>query len=147
MTVDRLSAEHIPAVAEMEKLCFSEPWSEKSLGILTGDGAVGFVALEDGQVTAYVGMMLVLDEGQITNVATHPDYRRKGYAEAVLDRLIAYSQAAGVSEIFLEVRRSNNAAIKLYEKMGFETVGMRKGFYRAPTEDAILMKKTLPKEK
>ena len=147
MTVDRLSAEHIPAVAEMERLCFSEPWSEKSLGILTGDGAVGFVALEGGQVTAYVGMMLVLDEGQITNVATHPDYRRKGYAAAVLDRLIAYSQVVGVSEIFLEVRRSNNAAIKLYEKMGFETVGMRKSFYRAPIEDAILMKKTLPKEK
>ena len=147
MTVQRLSAEHIPAVAQMEKLCFSEPWSEHSLGILTGDGAVGFVALEDGQVTAYVGMMVVLDEGQITNVATHPDHRRKGYAQEVLNALTAYSQSVGISEIFLEVRSSNASAIGLYEKMGYLRVGMRKGFYRAPTEDAILMKKTLPKEK
>ena len=146
MTVERLTAEHFSQVAEIERLCFSEPWSESSLGILTGDSAVGFVAVEDGMVTAYVGMMQVLDEGQITNVATHPHFRRCGYAGAVLKALFDYSCGAEVSEIFLEVRCSNESAIGLYEKMGFERVGMRKGFYRAPIEDALLMKKTLPKE-
>lgn len=143
----RLSAEHIRNVAEIERRCFSsEPWSERSLELLLGDSAVGFVTVCDGVAVAYVGMMTVLDEGQITNVATLPEYRKRGFASAVLDALIDYAKKNGVSEIFLEVRESNCSAVRLYEKKGFEAVGLRKNFYRAPTEDAVLMKKTLYKE-
>ena len=143
MSVERLSAEHIPAVAEMEKLCFSEPWSENSLGILTGDGAVGFVALEDGLVTAYVGMMLVLDEGQITNVATFPKYRRQGFGRAVMEALERYARDRGITLMSLEVRESNLGAVALYESLGWRSVGRRKNFYRHPVEDALVMIKEI----
>ncbi len=144
MTVVRLSEEHLLAVAAIEKACFSEPWSESALRLLLGDTALGFVALtEDGKVAAYVGMMTVADEGQITNVATHPSYRRMGYGAAALDGLLSFAAQSKIKEIFLEVRRSNVAARALYATRGFECVGERKGFYRFPTEDAVIMKKCI----
>ena len=143
MRIVRLNAEHIPHVAEIERLCFSMPWSEKSLELLTGDGGVGFVAVCDGRVAAYGGMLTVLDEGQVTNIATHPDFRRRGAAKAVTDALSEYGRKNGISFIYLEVRKSNNAAIALYEGCGFLALGERKNFYSNPTEDAVIMKKTL----
>lgn len=144
MTVIRLTEDHISAVAEIEKACFSEPWSESALRLLLGEAALGFVALtESGDVAAYVGMMIAPDEGQITNVATHPDHRRRGYGSAVLDALLAYAAQNGLKEIYLEVRRSNGAARALYATRGFECVGERRGFYRFPTEDAVIMKKCI----
>lgn len=143
MEIVRLSREHLSAVAEIEGLCFSSPWSERSLEILLGDDGVGFVALRDGQVIAYGGMMTVLDEGQVTNIATHPSYRRMGAARLVTDALAEYGRERALSEIYLEVRVSNAGAIALYEKCGFSKVGERKGFYRCPTEDALVMKKIL----
>lgn len=133
----------LAGAAELEKLCFSEPWSENSLGLLTREGGIGFAAVCDGVLAAYGGMTHVLDEGQITNIATHPDHRRRGLAEAVLGALFDYSKAHGLKEIFLEVRKSNAPAIALYKKCGFESVGERKNFYRSPTENAVLMKKIL----
>ena len=120
--IERLTEEHIPEVALIERLCFSEPWSEKSLGILTQKNAVGFVALDSGRVAAYGGMICVLDEGQITNIAAHPDLRRKGYGEAVTRALINYGKENGLIAIYLEVRRSNGAARALYSKLGFEEI-------------------------
>jgi len=144
VTVLRLKEEHISAVAEIERACFSEPWSESALRLLLGDTALGFVALtKDGEVAAYVGMMTVADEGQITNVVTHPDYRRCGYGAAVLDELLNFAAQNRIKEIYLEVRRSNEAARALYETRGFEYVGERKGFYRFPLEDALIMKKCI----
>ena len=141
--IRRLTDEHIPEVAEIEALCFSEPWSQKSLGMLTEKNAVGFVAICDGRVAAYGGMICVLDEGQITNIATHPDYRRRGCGEQVVKALAQYGRENGLAEIYLEVRKSNVAARSLYSKLGFESLGERKGFYRNPTEDAVVMKITL----
>ena len=144
MTVERLQEEHLAGVADIEKACFSEPWSESALRLLLTDTALGFVALaDDGSVASYVGMMTVADEGQITNVATHPDFQRQGYGSAALDGLLAFAAQNGISEIFLEVRRSNEAARALYTSRGFESVGERKGFYRFPTEDAVIMKKCI----
>lgn len=143
MEIVRLSREHIPAVAEIERLCFSSPWSESSLELLLGGDGVGFVALCDGQVIAYGGMMTVLDEGQISNIATHPSYRRMGAARYVTEALAEYGRERALAEIYLEVRVSNAGAIALYEKCGFFKVGERKGFYRCPTEDAFVMKKIL----
>ena len=143
MVTCKLTSEHIPQVAELERICFSEPWSQKSLEMLTNDGGVGFVTLCDGEVTAYGGMLCVLDEGQITNIATHPEYRRRGCGKAVVTALLEYAEENALSAVFLEVRRSNESAVALYRACGFCEVGTRKGFYRNPVEDAIIMKKTL----
>ncbi len=140
--ISRLECSHIPEVAKIEELCFSEPWSAAALELLIFDGAVGFVCVTEGRVAAYGGMMHVLDEGQITNIATHPDFRRRGYAAEVLCALCDFAVCHGLSEITLEVRASNSAAISLYSAQGFLKVGERRGFYRRPTEDAIIMKKT-----
>ena len=78
-----LGSEHIPDVAEIERLCFSEPWSEKSLVILTDENNFGVVATLDGQTVAYGGMTCVLDEGAVTNIATHPDHRRQGLGRRI----------------------------------------------------------------
>lgn len=126
-------------VAEIERLCFSEPWSEKSLELLMRDTNFGLVALCEGRVAAYVGVISVAPEGEITNVATHPDFRRRGLASELLERLKKEASERGIESIFLEVRRSNTAARALYEKQGFEVIGERKGFYSNPKEDAILM--------
>lgn len=140
MTVERLCAKHLASVAELERLCFSEPWSKNSLELLLRDGGVGFVAVEDGETLAYGGMTFVLDEGQITNIATHPSARRRGCARAILLSLCEYARKRGLEQIFLEVRQSNLAALNLYSQLGFEAVGERKGFYRAPVENAVIMK-------
>ena len=134
-----LSENDLPQVAEIERLCFSEPWSEKSLELLTKDGNFGLVALCGGRVAAYVGVISVAPEGEITNVATHPDFRRRGLASSLLEALKAEAPKRQIESLFLEVRRSNQPARALYEKHGFATIGERKGFYSNPKEDAILM--------
>ena len=141
--VTRLQREHLAGVAELEALCFSSPWSARALELLLGEDAYGVVCLQDGAVAAYGGMTFAPYEASITNIAVHPAARRQGLGEAILDGLLTAATAHGAQEIFLEVRVSNGAAIALYEKAGFETVGKRRGFYRAPTEDALIMKKTL----
>ena len=141
-----MTEEHIAAVAEIERLCFSSPWSEKSLGMLTREGAKAFVITVDGQVAAYGGMLTVLDEGQVTNIATHPSFRRRGFAHAVTGALSSCGKAEGLESIYLEVRRSNLSAISLYESCGYRAIGERKNFYSDPVEDAILMKITLVEE-
>lgn len=140
MQIVKIGSEHLSGVAELERLCFSEPWSEKSLELLLRDGAVGFAVLEDGAVVAYGGMTYVLDEGQITNIATHPSARRKGFGARIVGALCDFARESGLREIFLEVRASNEGAIALYSQSGFLRVGERRGFYRAPLEDAIIMK-------
>ncbi len=144
-TVKKLSSEHLGGAAELEKLCFSAPWSEDSLAILCKEGGVGYAAIgeNDGTVLAYGGMLTVLDEGQITNIATHPEYRRRGLGEAVVRALIEYGEQNGINVISLEVRESNVGAIALYEKLGFEKVGIRKNFYSSPRENGIVMIKNM----
>lgn len=141
-----IAREHLSAVAELERHCFCEPWSEKALEILLGENAFGFVLLQDGQAVSYAGMMTVLDEGQITNVATHPDHRHRGCGAAVLKALLGEAEERGLSLISLEVRKSNRDAISLYERAGFRVAGERRNFYKHPTEDAwvmLLERKTL----
>jgi len=130
----------LDGIAEIESLCFSSPWSKESLLLLTKDGATGFCAVgESGRVYAYVGMLTVLDEGQITNVATHPDARRMGLGGAVVSALIESASKKGIVSFSLEVRESNKPAIALYEKLGFVVMGVRKGFYTKPAENALVM--------
>lgn len=135
----RLCEEHLSEVAELETLCFSEPWSQNALRLLLDDGAIGVVLLERGHVVAYGGMTTVLDEGAVTNIAVHPDARRRGFGRAVTAELMTVAVKRGIKSIFLEVRESNAAARALYEALGFSACGVRKNFYRHPTESAIQM--------
>lgn len=142
----RLAHEHLPGAAALEQLCFpAEPWSERALDILCREHGIGYAALDEGGVVlAYGGMTYAVDEGSITNIATHPSARRQGLGRAVVQALIRQGEALGLTDIYLEVRLSNAPAIALYEALGFTAIGTRKNFYRHPTEDALLMKVTLP---
>ena len=143
MTAVRLTREHLAEVAALERLCFSEPWSETALELLLTETAVGFVCLDGTRVLAYGGMLWAPDEGQITNVVVHPDARRRGCAKAILAAFDTLAREHHAEQIALEVRASNQAAIALYEGDGYKTVGKRKNFYRAPREDALIMIKKL----
>ena len=130
---------HIEGAARLERLCFSEPWSEKSLEMLLSNGAVGFAVEANGTVVAYGGMLTVLDEGQITNVAVDPAFRRRGCGREIVCALLCHAKENGIVSVSLEVRESNEAAIALYESLGFCRRGLRKNFYRDPAEAAIVM--------
>jgi ribosomal-protein-alanine N-acetyltransferase len=139
MTLKLLTEEHTARVEELERLCFSEPWSEQSLLLLTRDKNFGVVASEDGEVVAYGGMTCCLDEGCVTNIAVHPEHRRRGLGRSVLVEMLDEAKKRGIRSVFLEVRVSNEAAKALYLSEGFSEIGRRKNFYRAPVEDALAM--------
>ena len=140
-----VSLEHIAEINELEKLCFSLPWSRQALISQLPDDMHMFIAAigDDGQVLGYVGMMYVLDEGYISNVAVSPEHRRLGIADALINALIDRANEKSLSFVTLEVRKSNVPAIELYIKNGFSEVGLRKNYYTKPTEDAILMTRFL----
>lgn len=144
MIVLPFSKEHIPQVAQLERECFSLPWSEKSLAEeLNNPNAHFLVATENDTVTGYVGIIDICGECNITNIAVFEKYRNKGIASALLKKVIADAVNRNSVFITLEVRESNTSAVNLYNKFGFKEVGRRKGFYSKPTEDAILMTKDL----
>lgn len=142
--IKKTEERHLPALAQIEKECFSAPWSEQAIREELLAGHL-FLTAEDEQeqVLGYVGCQLVLDEGYITNVAVTNSARRQGVARTLLQVLRQHAQARGASFITLEVRASNLPAIRLYENAGYQIVGRRKGFYTAPKEDALLMTLTL----
>ena len=140
-----LTIEDIPSVAEIEKLCFSSPWSEESLKLLLDEKNAGFVAEIDGITVAYGGIVTVLDEGQITNIATHPDYRRRGLAKAIMEAIDLFSAENGIVYLSLEVREQNIAARSLYASCGWQEAGVRKNFYSKPLDNAIAMIKDFTK--
>lgn len=136
----KMEPSHISDLAEIENECFSTPWSENALREELNNAYAQFlVAICDGNVSGYIGAHNILGEVYITNVAVSPRYRRRGIAEKLVDRLIDISENEKADFVTLEVRKSNCAAIRLYEKTGFKIVGERKSFYEAPREDAILM--------
>ena len=145
MRILPMSAEHIDAVAALERVCFSTPWSATSLREeLDNPCAVFAVAVgEDGALLGYVGMHHLVDEGFITNVAVAPSARRQGVAQALLRHLSDYGAAHGLYRITLEVRVSNAPAIALYEGFGFQILGRRPKYYVNPVEDAYIMGKEL----
>ena len=126
-------------IARAEAVCFSEPWSEKAVEeFLSQPYNHVLVALADGVFAGFITYTRIADEIQIANVAVLPEFRRKGLADGLLCRLAQSAKHNGVSKTTLEVRVSNLPARNLYEKNGFEAVGLRRNFYKAPTEDAVL---------
>ena len=138
-----MTADHLDEVAELERLCFSVPWSRNMLAEeLDNALSAMLVALDDqGRVAGYAGLQVIVDEGYITNVAVRPECRRNGIAAKLLQVFLDFAQANGLSFLTLEVRASNYGAIALYGERGFRSVGRRKNYYEHPKEDAIIMTK------
>ena len=146
-TVTEMTAEHIPHIALLEKECFSQPWSENSLSAeLENNGSHFLVAVSDGNLCGYIGVQEILGEAYITNVAVFGNCRKNGVGKALVDAACKGAAERNCEFITLEVRESNHGAISLYEKAGFEKVGVRKNFYSHPTENAVLYTKYFSKE-
>ena len=127
-------------LSKLDKECFSVPWSEKSFyNEADNDMADYIIAKLNGQIIGYIGYWNVAGEGQITNVAVKCEYRRLGIGDALIKRAIISAKTKGLLSLSLEVRKTNEAAIELYTKLGFKTVGQRKNYYTNPREDAVLM--------
>ena len=133
---------HVPQIAELETLCFSDPWSEASIASeLSNPLSCWLVAVEGEQVAGYIGSQTVMGETDMMNVAVAPDYRRQGVGEKLILTLVDILKAQGSHWLMLEVRQSNAPARALYEKLGFAEVGRRKNYYRNPKEDALILRK------
>lgn len=142
MIILPMNESHVKQVAELEKICFSDPWSENSVASeLNNPLSVWLVAEENGIVCGYVGSQTVLDETDMMNIAVHPDFRRKGIAAALIAELVRLLKERGSRILRLEVRESNAPAISLYETMGFTQLGFRKNYYRNPKENALILGK------
>lgn len=140
---EKMTADHVASVAALEKLCFSAPWSEKSVASeLENPLSYWLVALDGDAVAGYIGSQSVLGESDMMNVAVDPKYRRQGIAEGLVTGLVEALRQQGNHCLTLEVRASNGPAIALYEKLDFSQVGRRPNYYRNPKEDALILKKT-----
>ena len=142
MRIVEMKPAHVAQVAALEKLCFSDPWSENSVASeLENELSLWLVAEEGETVLGYVGSQTVLDETDMMNVAVHPDHRRRGVAAALITELVSRLKMRGSRCLKLEVRASNAPAIALYETLGFTQLGLRKNYYRNPKEDALILGK------
>ncbi len=146
MIIRELTQTEIPEIAEIERRCFSHPWSDDSINDSFANSSNRFYIAElDGVIAGYVGLSVIIDEGYILNVAVLPDYRRKGIAKALINHIISIYKEK-LAFLTLEVRPSNTAAIRLYESFGFEKAGLRKDYYREPKEDALILTLFMNKE-
>ena len=127
------------AIALLEEECFITPWSERAILDSYNNSTLFLLFEEEGEILGYVGLQIVLDEGYITNVAVTKKARKRGVGSALISRLKEVAKEKGLRFISLEVRKSNAAAIALYEKQGFKAAGLRKNFYCHPTEDGLIM--------
>ena len=142
MTIVKMNADHVSQIAELEKICFSDPWSANSIASeLENKLAHWLVALEGETVAGYIGSQTVMGETDMMNVAVHPDFRRNGIAQALVSCLVEDLKIMESHCLTLEVRASNAPAITLYEKLGFAQIGRRKNYYRNPREDALILRK------
>ena len=139
-----MNASHVSAVAELEKLCFSAPWSERSIASeLTNEYSLWLVEERDGVAVAYVGSQSCPPEADVMNVAVAPAFRRQGIGEGLMIALVDALRDKGMESLTLEVRSSNSPAIALYDRLGFTEVGRRPNYYTDPREDALIMRKEL----
>ena len=142
MMIEPMNASHVPQIAQLEKRCFSDPWSEKSIASeLENPLSVWLVAVDGGQLIGYVGSQTVLGETDMMNLAVAPEARRQGTGRALVLALVDALTEKGSHSLMLEVRVSNAPAQKLYESLGFSQVGRRPKYYVNPREDALILRK------
>ena len=139
-----MTADHLEELERLEKICFSRPWSRKMLAEELENECAAFLVAEDPitkEVVGYAGLLVMADEGYITNVAVFPEYRRRGVAGQIIAVFDNFARGNRLAFLTLEVRPSNAAAIALYRSFGFEEVGRRKNYYDLPKEDALILTK------
>ena len=138
--IREMKREDCQEVWNLQKQCFSIPWSMESLeSMFRTKGYTSLIALDDQRIIGYVGMKAVFDEADITNVAVDLSERRQGIGKALIKELLIIADQQKLNRIFLEVRMSNEAAIRLYERVGFKKIDCRKNYYEKPREDAWIM--------
>lgn len=138
----QMNSSHVEKIAQLEKRCFSDPWSENSIASeLDNSLSLWIVAMDAETLAGYIGSQSVLGWADMMNLAVAPEYRRQGIAQQLVDTLAAQLKQQQVSRLTLEVRASNAPAISLYTKLGFEQVGRRPNYYRNPKEDALILRK------
>ncbi|MBQ7485680.1 MAG: ribosomal protein S18-alanine N-acetyltransferase [Oscillospiraceae bacterium] len=140
-----MGREHLDALASLEQICFSRPWSRKMLEEELENQCAAFLVAQEADsdsVLGYAGLLVVADEGYITNVAVQPACRRRGIATQLLQVFDRFARGHRLAFLTLEVRPSNTAAIALYNTFGFEEAGRRKNYYDLPREDALILTKT-----
>ena len=137
----------LDVVLQIEILSFPNPWRLTTFAGELGNDPISIpyviVHNPDGRVIGYIILWCIQDEVQISNFAVHPEYRRAGVGQAVLKHILEKVKEEGARGIFLEVRPSNRAALALYDKLGFQILGVRKNYYLSPVEDALIMGKSL----
>ena len=136
-----MNADHLDEIADLEKKCFSDPWSRNMLAEELDNACSAFLTAldENGRVVGYAGLQVILDEGYITNIAVDPTLRQRGVASQLVKVFIDFARGNQLAFLTLEVRPSNTAAIVLYGHYGFRTAGRRKNYYEHPREDALIM--------
>ena len=144
MIIREMKIDDVAAIAELEKQCFSAPWSENMIiSSLESRLSCWLVAEIEGTIAGYVGSESVIDSADMMNIAVAPEFRRQGVGVALVNGLISRLQSKSVAFLLLEVRVSNKPAIAMYEKLGFLQVGLRPRYYCNPREDALIMRKEL----
>jgi [ribosomal protein S18]-alanine N-acetyltransferase len=148
VTIRRMTAADLPAVLAIEAESFTMPWSEATYeGLLRRSDADLFLAEGEGEVLGYAALWAVLDQGELGNLAVAPARRGRGVGTRLLRTVFQYARERGVRELYLEVRVSNTAAQRLYARHGFEVVGRRRGYYAEPPEDALVLRRLLPRQR
>ena len=145
ITIVPMNADHLEELEKLERICFSRPWSRKMLAEELENQCAAFLVAQDSitqQVMGYAGLLVMADEGYITNVAVFPEFRRQGVAAKLIAVFENFARGNKLAFLTLEVRPSNTAAIALYKGFGFEEVGRRKNYYDLPKEDALILTKT-----
>ena len=142
MIIKNMTAAEVSQVANLEKICFNDPWSERSVASeLDNALSLWLVAMEGDALAGYVGSQTVMGETDMMNIAVAPEFRRQGIAEKLVEALVDALKARESHCLTLEVRSSNEPAKALYEKLDFQQVGLRKNYYRNPKEDALILRK------
>ena len=137
-----MNSDHVSQVAQLERECFHDPWSENSIASeLNNPLSLWLVAVDGQQVAGYVGSQSVMGEADMMNIAVSSKFRRMGIAQELVERLVKLLREKDVYSLTLEVRASNEPAKALYSKLGFEQVGRRPNYYRNPKEDALILRK------
>lgn len=137
--IEKMNESHLNDIALLEKQCFSVPWSRSALEAeLEKENSRFFVAITKNEVSGYIGANNVLGEVYVNNIAVFYNYRGLGIGEKLLSHLIDVSKEENCDFVTLEVRESNISARKLYEKLNFKKVGVRKNFYEQPKEDGVI---------
>ncbi|MCH7856512.1 MAG: ribosomal protein S18-alanine N-acetyltransferase [Gemmatimonadetes bacterium] len=144
LSLRAMTASDVPEVARIETTAFSTPWSEATFrSLLERSGVELWVAEWGGELAAYAILWRVRDEGELANIAVRGDLRGRGIGSRLLSRMLKVAEDSGVRSLYLEVRESNELAREMYARRGFQEIGVRKGYYEGPREDARVLKKSL----